>query len=213
MKQLFLFLFCFIINYCLAQHATITVDRENIMYVGIPNSITVIAEGLNCKNTNVAIEGGQIIAGEGPCNFVVNVKEPGKVIAKVYAKTRQGVKLVGTREFRVHLIPNPVARIGGIRNDTIRRNILAAQLGVIASFENFDFDARAVVTNYTIIMCKDKKTVFSKTIAKTAKFDDEIINQLQTLKNGDLVFICDIVAKGPDGRDRKLDPIYLKVID
>ena len=183
------------------------------MYVGVPNPITVVAEGISCKNTNVAIEDGAIVPGESLCKFVVSFYKPGVVRGRVFLITKTGQKILYETKFRVKKLPNPTAKIGGIRNDTIRKSSLVAQLGVLASLEGFDFDAKFSVTNYTLIINRDMKTIFGKTISKTAKFDDEVISQLQSLKDSDMVFVYDIMARAPDGSDRKLDPIYLKVID
>lgn len=196
----------------MAQEAAVQLDKENIMYVGVPNPITVVARNTPCSNLTIAIDSGEVRSGFDTCRYEVSVKKSGISLLRVYKNTKKGKTLIATREIRVKRIPDPVAKLGGIRSGSMKRSILAAQLGIVASIDNFDICAHIAVKHFTIMIIRNKQTIFSKTI-NAARFDDEVTQQLLKLKGDDAVFVCDIIGMGPDGISKNLDPIYIKVIE
>ncbi|MBS1773577.1 MAG: hypothetical protein JST82_12020 [Bacteroidetes bacterium] len=212
MKKLLLFLCCFAANYCFAQHVTISADKMNVLYIGVPNPITVVAEGLQCKNVNIAIEGAQIMPGDEPCKFNVVVKEPGIVIAKVYTISKGGNKIIGEIEFRVKRPMLPTARVGGKTCGIITRTELMSQIGVGAYMDNFDFDAPFVVNSFTASIIRNHNTIFEKTNTG-AKFNNDILRAIQTIKPGDIFSCADVRVTSTGNNNALTNSIELTVID
>ena len=58
---------------------------------------------------------------------------------------------VGTKEFRVKPVPDPIAMVNNQKGGGIAKNVLLAQSGVIAAMPpDFDFDLKFTVTEYTV---------------------------------------------------------------
>lgn len=213
MNRIFLLILLLLANtIVMAQEAAVQLDKENIMYIGVPNPITVVARNTPCTNLIITIDSGEVRDGIDVCKYEVSVKKPGVSLLKVYKKTKKGKELIATQGIRVRRIPDPVAKLGGIRSGFMYRSILAAQFGIVAGVDNFDICAHYVVRHFTIMIIRNKQTIFSKTI-NAARFDDEVTQQLLKLKGDDAVFVCDIIGMGPDGISKNLDPIYIKVTE
>jgi hypothetical protein len=117
---------------------------------------------------------------------------------------------VGSKEFRVKAVPNPIATVGGQKGGMIAKNILMAQAGVIATMPpDFDFDLKFNVTGFkvgTII----QGFLQEKTI-KGPRFNQEVVNLINNVSKGNPVMITDIQAVGPDGTIRDLGSITFKL--
>lgn len=210
MRQLVLF-FCFAVNYCSAQQFTVAADRMNIMYKGWSSPISVTVQGVHCKD--ITIQGDSVDISsyeEDSCKYYVVPKKTGLIMLEIYKQTKNGKVLVGKSRFRSKEFPDPLAQVGTKRNDTIRKNTLAPQLGVLAVLHNCDCDARIVVQKYSMIIVREGQTIFTKK-AYSSLFDDETKSQLKLLRDNDLVFIYDIFVAAPSYSSKMIEPIYLTV--
>ena len=108
---------------------------------------------------------------------------------------------VGTKEFRVKPVPDPIAMVNNQKGGRIAKNVLMAQSGVIATMPpDFDFDLKFKVTEYTVMaivqgFAQEKKV-------KGNLFNQEVRNLINGLNKGNPVWIQDIRAVGPDGTIR-----------
>ena len=59
-------------------------------------------------------------------------------------------KLVGTTEWRVKKVPDPVAQVAGLSGGDIRKERLQIEDGVMAVLEDFDFDFKYKVQQFTV---------------------------------------------------------------
>ena len=104
---------------------------------------------------------------------------------------------MGSMAFRVKLLPVPIAKVAGKTGGNIEKNVLLAQAGVSADLEDFLFDLRYIVTQFTVGVSTEKgdKNVQSN----SARFTPEQKELLTSLDNGARVFITNIKANGPNG--------------
>ena len=191
--------------------ASIQLDKMNVFYIGVENPITVSAAGYSLQDISVSIDGADVTANtaEGIGHYIVKASKPGKVMANINAKTEAGVKRVGGMEVRVKYIPDPVPEVGGKSGGGIPSSTLKAQIGVVASLKNFDFDTRFVVTGYEMSLLPKRGELqgpFKSDDAYLNKNKD-IIDAIKRSKPGDRVYFEEIKARGPDGRIRKLNSI------
>jgi hypothetical protein len=112
-------------------------------------------------------------------------------------------------EFRVKLIPPPIAQFAQKSTGSVPRATAAAQQGVFAILPDFDFDLQYQITGFTILY-SDKGADYEETSTNsslTAKQKD-LISRLTRGKN---LIIKDIKALGPDGKTKELMPVILKI--
>jgi len=191
--------------------ASIQLDKMNVFYIGVPNPITVTAAGYSVQDVSISIPGAEAKP-TGPGKYDVTVQKPGKVIAAINAKTLEGgTKQVGAMEIRVKYIPDPVARVGGKQGGGISSSVFKVQLGVVAELDNFDFDTRFVVTSFQMSVLPKRGELLGPYTCNSPYFkgNPQIPQVMDRLKPGDRVYIEEIRARGPDGRNRPLPSITL----
>ena len=107
-------------------------------------------------------------------------------------------------------VPDPVATVAGQKGGMIAKNVLLAQQGVVASMpEDFDFDLKFNVTEFTV-MAVIQGFVQERKV-KGNLFNQEVRNLINNLSKGNPVYIQDIKAVGPDGMPRNLSTINFKL--
>lgn len=191
--------------------ASMQLDKMNVFYIGVPNPVTVSAAGYSIEDISISVPGADIKS-TGKGTYDIMVSQPGKITATINAKTDQGVKPVGAMEVRVKSIPDPVARVGGKSNGVMSSAIFRAQAGVAAALDNFEFDARFVVTSFDFSYLPKRGEYQGPFTVNSALFsaNSQVSNwQSSQARPGDRVFIENIRAKGPDGRTRVLGSITL----
>lgn len=191
--------------------ASIQLDKMNVLYIGVPNPITVSAAGYSIEDISLVIPDAEIKS-TGKGTYEVMVTKPGKVEASIVAKTPTGTKSVGGMEIRVKTIPDPIAKIAGKTGGVIPSSVFKAQSGIPAVLENFEFDARFVVTSFDFSYLPKRGEYQGPLPVNGAYFKGNAqVNTYQQSQAspGDKVFIDNIKARGPDGRTRSLGSINL----
>lgn len=185
----------------------------NVLYVGISNPITPMAENIPCKTLIVETSNGTVSNTSEPCQFIITPAKPGKTQIKVYTKTTGRKKLLGERDFRTKRIPEPLATVAGKRTGFISAKFLKVQLGVVARMEGFDFDGQFTINSFTVSITRNKSIVFEKECTG-ARFDTETTQALQSVKAGDMFICTNIKFTGMGYNNNTLtNSVELTVID
>jgi hypothetical protein len=103
-------------------------------------------------------------------------------------------KAFGIMDFRVKMIPAPIAKVAGKSGGNIEKTDLLAQKGVTIGLDDFDFDLRYDVTQFTVETIS--KGVAKSLTSNTAAFTEEQKELLTSLNKGQRVFLTDIKARG-----------------
>jgi hypothetical protein len=211
---LFLFLI-FEITSVKAQKAIVTADRMNVLYIGIENPVTVMADGVKCSQLLLEIDSNIAIIQKQSnlevCKFIINPRRVGKATLKIYRKVgKNKISLIDEVDFRVRHLPEAVASIGGkLKGGYIAKGTLKAQMGIIANYENFDFDAKIKVLSYSLYHCKDGTINIIHNLGPL--FSQEIYNAIENTKPGEILAFDDIIASYPNGNLRRLNPISFTI--
>ncbi|HUH74368.1 MAG TPA: gliding motility protein GldM [Chitinophagales bacterium] len=188
-----------------APFATVSPTKMNVFYIGVENPIEVSAAGVRAQDLGVTISGGSISGSGG--NYVVNVSTAGKASVNVAAKG----KTITSREFRVKMIPDPVASVGGKKGGRMNAAEMRVQNGLSAVLENFDFDARFEVLSYQVTFVPKRQDPVSA-VCNGAYFNSQVQSFQKEMKPGDSVYFEEIRVKGPDGKTRPIPGIVFTLI-
>lgn len=195
--------------------ASISLDKMNVFYIGVPNPITFSASGVPAGNIKYTSENCTLTPtpAAGVNKYEVNVTTPGaKAKITLSATLSDGTtKSFGTYEYRVKRIPDPYPSIANKRGGSIAVNELKAQQAIFAKLDNFDFDAKFVVTSYTVTYLPrrgDAMEAQSNSQYLTGPNANGPVNDiLSKLKVGDKIFFENIKAVGPDKQTRSIGSI------
>ncbi len=183
--------------------------KMNVFYIGVDNPVDVSVPGVPPGNVTPFITGGGSITRSGN-SWVVRVKEIGKVSVGANAKLEGQNKNMGSKEFRVKKVPDPIAKVGGRQGGAVQKNWLAAQTGVSAVLDNFDFDLQFKVIGFNV-SCVLKGGFLEDARSTGATFTAQQLQLIRQVASGKKVYIEDVQAKGPDGTVRDLGSIAFKV--
>ena len=185
--------------------------KMNVFYIGVDNPVEVSVPGVPPGDVSPFLSGGGSIVRRGN-SYVVRVKGPQgkKVRVGANAKLSGQNKNMGSKEFRVKKVPDPTAKIGGSKGGTVAKNWLAAQTGVQAVLDNFDFDLRFNVIGFTV-SATDAGGYVQEAKANSARFSAAQQRLLMAVKSKRKVYIEDIKAKGPDGTVRDLGSLTFRI--
>ncbi|QQL50073.1 type IX secretion system motor protein PorM/GldM [Mucilaginibacter ginkgonis] len=187
--------------------AVVSPDKMNVLYIGVPNPISVSAPGIAKEKLKVSISDGSVSGSAG--HYTANVKTIGTVKVNVIGEAAPGKSTVlGSSEFRVKRIPDPKAQFAGKSSGSVASGNLKAQDRVFARLENFEFDAKFSVTRFTMWVFKPRQEAIQLTTSG-ADLSGAMKSALATVSPGTKVFFTNIIAVGPDGTQRGLDDIVL----
>jgi len=182
--------------------------KMNVFYLGVDNPVEISVAGVPADKISADATNGSIIPSRG--NFIMRPKRPGNCLVNVYAEIDGKRRSVGSKEFRVKQVPDPIATVAGKKGGVIDKNVLLAQTGVAATMPpDFDFELNYTVTEFTLLSVVQG---FVKQYSSNSnRFTTEQKNLINTLSKGSPIYIQDIKAVGPDGTIRNLSTINFKL--
>jgi hypothetical protein len=194
-----------------SQNVVVTCDKNNVLYIGVDNPISVAAANYLSDQIIVKADPGSIEVFNGRYSY--RGTEPGSVRITVYKKSN--LKEIGSWSFRLRYIPDPVAKVSAWSNgnNNARAIILKSQNWIRADLEDFDYDAMFRVDSFTLNVFYRDSCVIKEVFNFGNKFNNEVSETLKTIKNGDIVMFKHIYVIGPDGRRRLISPLVLTITD
>jgi gliding motility-associated protein GldM len=183
--------------------AVVSPDKMNVLYIGVANPLSVSAPGVPNSSINVSIPGASVSGSGG--HYIAKVSSVGDVKATV---TGEKGMVLGTSIFRVKRIPDPKPQFAGKSGGNTSAANLRAQDRLFARLENFDFDAKFNVTRFTLLVVKPRQDAIIMS-GSGGELTSAMRSAMNTVTPGTTVVFKDIVAVGPDGTPRGLDPIVI----
>jgi gliding motility-associated protein GldM len=188
--------------------AVVSPDKMNVFYVGVPNPVSVSAPGISKENLVVTMTGGTISGSNG--KYTVTVNTPGTTAkVNVAANVSGKVQNIGSSDFRVKRIPDPKAKFAGKTGGALSSVVIKSQGSIFAVLEGFDFDAKFSVTRFSLVIARPRADVVVLQ-ANGNSFSAQMTAAVAAITPGTRVIFDDIVAVGPDGTQRQLDPMAFK---
>jgi gliding motility-associated protein GldM len=193
-----------------ASTTSISADKMNVLYIGLQNPISISAGGVPAEKVSAGINNGSMTK-TGAGKYSVVVSKPGMAMISVSADIDGKVKTLGSKEFRIKYIPDPVLKVGMSRGPFMKAAEFKVQGGLRADLEDFLFDGvRYEVVSYRIgIDAKGKD--YAEADANSAYFPSSVMPAIRSMRAGDIVYFDNIRVKGPDGRVRDMPNVNFKI--
>jgi gliding motility-associated protein GldM len=182
------------------KSATISASKMNVFYIGVPNPVEIAAAGVSSNAIKVGMTGGDI-SRNSDGTYTVTASSPGT--AKV---TINAPGLTYSKDFRVKMIPNPVPKVGKLMPGRVGDGDFKANNGLIAWLDNFDFDAKCSIVEYTVIRTP-KRQDSEININRGGTYEGKTQGMISKATIGDNFIFQDIKCKCPDGNPRNLGTI------
>ena len=188
--------------------AVVSPDKMNVLYIGLPNPVSISAPGVPKESLRVSMTGGSI-TGLGE-HWVANVSTLGNATVNVSAELDKGkVSFLGKTLFRVKRIPNPVAMFAGTSGGSQNTPTLQGQGFIFATLKDFEFDAKFHIKSYKLYIIRPRQDAVVVSGYGDA-LSQEVKDKLRLVTPGTRLIFDDIYAVGPDKTDRLLNSITIK---
>jgi len=187
--------------HAIAQHVAISFTKMNVVYIGVANPVTIVAENTDSKDLIVTTDNGEIRRSGNYDGYDYYPHDKGKATISVSVHTSDGTKKLQETVFRVKKIPAPTVRLCLMTGGYISRAMLCVQIGPSANIEGFGFDAHYTIYKCKVSVVKDSAIVFEKYLSAPngVRFDEETNKMFCSLTPGSTVWITDVACKGPGG--------------
>ncbi len=203
----------FNLDYTVAAPAlVVSPTKMNVFYRGLSNPVSISVAGYKDSDLSPSMTNGKLTKGAN--GWAVSGLGSGKT-AVISCSARQpdgSSRNVGSVDFRVKNVPDPIAYFGGksSASSSIGKGELRAAAGVIAKLKDFEFDGvKFTVTQFKFSMVIKGQPI--EKVSKSNRLTAEMKQMIQSAKSGQKVYIENIKAKGPGGGTRSLGSITLKI--
>ena len=165
--------------------ATISADKMNVVYRGVPNPMSISFAGVGDNNVN-ANAAGMSKVGNG--KYVLRPGAGTSVMINVSAKLPDGKVVSDKKEFRIKGLPAPTGKIRGeVAAKGPKSNLENCTISAV--MEDFDFPVTVNVTQFNIKVPGQPTIVVSG-----SKMDGRARAAIQKAGRGDVVVISEIKA-------------------
>jgi len=192
--------------------ATISADAMNVLYIGLENPISISAAGYSPEDVVASMSGGSLVRG-AKGTYIASVTTPGRANISVSVKMKDNtVRPMGSKEYRIKAVPKPESMFGALESGSYPAAALLGQNSITATLPNFVFEG--VKFNVTKYACayvprRGNAEFFSGT---GAAITGQLKGAISKAKRGDKVLVDEIMAIGPKGIVKKLNPIVITII-
>ncbi|QNK62489.1 gliding motility protein GldM [Pedobacter sp. PAMC26386] len=187
--------------------ATVSPDKMNVIYAGIPNPFSVSAAGFPLESVKASISGGSMSGSNGKYSVSVGGDLIGKVVNITVTANNAGKSVnLGSQQFRVKALPTPKAFIKGKSGGNVDLEWLSRSNVIETELDDFVFDIKYKVVRFNATFINPRSDAVN--IQNSGgSFSGQIKGALNSIKPGATVIFKDIIAEGPDGRQKNLDGI------
>ena len=191
-----------------AQKTFIESPGNYIFYRGVDNPFTIYSTDNDCNSYFLSATNGEIHGKN--CEYIYRPDKTGPAEIHFNKITGSDTVLTDTKTCRVRELPLPTARVAGLNEGVISKNVLLSQPGVSCSIENFTLDIGVKVTGFRVMILKNNELVFTG-YSEDNRFDDKIKYEFKLMKPGDTLYIVSIKAVLPNGQETMTNSIELKI--
>jgi gliding motility-associated protein GldM len=186
--------------------------QMNVFYRGLDNPVEISVPGVGADKLKPSCEGCETFSKGENGQWVVRPSQGQKATISVSADINGQTKSIGSKEFRIKRIPDPIPSFNNKRPTDGTIGVADARVapGVRAEMEGFDFNVTVKVKSFRLTVTKGGSFVEDKSNSNTVT--DKMKEFLKNAKAGDRIFIEEIMVSMPDGTERKLAPITLRVV-
>ncbi len=192
--------------------ATISNMDLNIMYRGYDNPFSISVPGVSSHKVRVKCAGASVVQKDDLWIIKPGASSPDKMVIEVYAALNGKEALMGSCVYRVKNLPRPDAyfEVNGVPTEDTRiprQQLINPSNRIIASYGADGL----VQAKFQIVSFQVKMPTGAAISVKGDKFDKKALEAIKKLKQGNMVNIQYIKAKGPDGKEIQLRGLPLEL--
>ncbi|HSK12931.1 MAG TPA: gliding motility protein GldM [Phnomibacter sp.] len=195
-----------VVKYTVGQPsgASIFLEKMNVMYIGVDNPVTISSGSGRAERMTVSFSGGSISPAGGGGKYVTKPTTAGPATVNVNVEGKSFAFPI-----RVKPLPDPVPLVGTLSGGKMPSAQFKVMGGVRAVLKDSEFDAPFQVISYTIAGNGAGFQQYTPVNITGAQWGSNAV--ITQCRPGSTIFIDDIIARGPDGKNRKLPSIAFQL--
>jgi gliding motility-associated protein GldM len=182
-------------------NSVVAAEQMNVLYIGVDNPMAISVPGVSNDKVraNISGAGGSFRPNpaKGGGHYMATVTTVGKAVISVSAEIGGKVMPMGTFEYRVKRVPDPVAEISNSRGGGIQKSLLAAGT-LIPKLDNFDFNLFFKIISFKMTIIPRGKDLLEYE-ATGNQLSQQMRDAIAKLRTGDKVYIEYIKARMDKG--------------
>ena len=185
--------------------ATISADKMNVVYRGVPNPMTISFAGVSDNNVSASAPG--LNKGSGVGKYTMNPGSGKDVTINVTGTLPDGTKVSDRATFRIKDIPKPTGTFNGQQDSAKlpKNNVEIGKVGAL--LVDFDFDLPLTITSFTFkVPGQPSVNVSGNRLSSQAK------SALRKARRGDNVQFINIKAKAA-GKTIKIKTVSPVIVE
>jgi gliding motility-associated protein GldM len=186
-----------------ASGASIFLEKMNVMYQGVDNPLTISSGSGKRENAKVSFTGGSI-ASAGGDKYIAKPTQTGPATVSI---TVDGKSF--SFPIRCKLLPDPVPLVGTQSGGKSSSASFKQMGGLRAQLKDSEFEAPFQIISYTLAGNGAGFQQYTPVQINGGPWGSNAV--ISQCKPGSTIFIDDIIAKGPDGKSRKLPSIAFQL--
>lgn len=197
-------------QYQVAQpSATVSADKMNVLYIGLPNPISVSAPGIPRDKIRASMTGGSLTS-SGNGSYIARVSGGSEAKVSVSADLGDGkVQSLGTTTFRIKPLPKPVVEFGGKSGGSLPAVAIRQQSRIFAKLADFAFEGVGYnINSFRLVIVRPRADAIAISGSGNV-LTGAMTNALKTVTPGSLVVFDNITATGPDNIRKQLNSIAI----
>lgn len=189
---------------------TVAATKMNVFYVGVENPVSISVPGMADELIRPTISVGTLRKNPSGADWIVEM-ERGTTEAVISATANyEGTRInMGSRQFRVKRVPDPVAEVARQKEGAIDKNTLMAASAIIPSMKDFEFDLNFIINSFNMATVINGDWISKSTSGN--RFSSEMLDLIRSSRRGQKFFFENIQASGPDGTTRTLNTVNLSI--
>jgi len=190
---------------------TVAAKKMNVFYIGVDNPVSISVPGIAKDQIRPSISTGNIKADPSVRGDWIVTMPSGtkKAVVSASAEYQGEMVSMGSAEFRVKKVPDPVAEIAGMVQGQIEKNTLMAAGAIIPELKDFEFELYFTVNSFKMITIIGGDLVQKN--ARGNRFTEDMMNIMKDSRRKQRFLFENIQATSPDGTTRTLNPINLEI--
>jgi hypothetical protein len=184
-----------------AKDAVVAPVKMNVMYRGMANPFEIAVPGVASEKITATVSNGTIK--KVASGWEISPGDASECVVSVLVDNKK----VSDKKFRIKLVPDPVAVFAGKYDGRVTKDIALKTEVLDAELINFDWDLKFTVKSFRFLS-SDGKYDYEE-VSNGNKLTDKMRSLITNCKTGQNIVFKDIVAIGPDGKNRNLNPVVI----
>jgi len=198
---------------------TVAATKMNVLYIGVDNPVSISAPGVPDRDIIAEISAGKIERWTSPEEPLANFRvynlplNTGKAYITVKANVDGKIVDMGKTEYRIKSVPNFLATIDKRTQGLIDKPVLKLAGAIYATPpQEFEFKTKFDIKSFEMVTLKaGNYKIIRSDPDKKGRFTQEMLVEIDAAKKSQKFWFENIIAIGPDGKERDLNTISLTI--